>query len=46
MTVIAYVFPKLQTVKEIVRRMFRWPRFRTHFDSQDVKASETLMKSA
>ena len=45
MTLIAYLFPKLRTVKDMIRRMFRYPR-RAPFDSRHVKASQILMKSA
>ena len=40
------VFPKLKTVKDVVRQMSKEPRFRTPFDSQQVKGSQTLVKSA
>ena len=46
MTLITYVFLKLQTVKDMVREMFKPPRFRALFDSQHLKAPQTLMKSA
>ena len=46
MTFIANVFPKLWNVKDMVRQMFGQSRFRTPFDSEHVKASQTLMKSA
>ena len=39
------LFPKLRTVKDMIRRMFRYPR-RAPFDSRHVKASQILMKSA
>ena len=42
--VIANVFPKLQTVKDLVRPLKR--RFRTSFNSQHVKGSQRLVKSA
>ena len=42
---IANVFPKLETVKTLVRPLFKKCRFRTRFDSQHVKASEVLVKS-
>ena len=46
MTVIAYVFPKLQAAKDQwVRPMSKKPRFSTLFNSQHVKASQTLVKS-
>ena len=40
MIIIANVFPKLQTVKNFVRRLSKKLRFRTRFDSQRVKASQ------
>ena len=46
MTVIANVFPKLQTVKDLVRPCSKKCRFRTPFDSQYVKASLERVKSA
>ena len=46
MIFIAVVFPKLQTVKDVVRPCFKKCRFRTHFDSQYVKASLERVKSA
>ena len=45
MRFIADAFPKLQTVKYMVRRMFGEPRFRPGLDNEHVKASHTLMKS-
>ena len=44
--VIGNVFPKLQTVKSLVRPFSKKPCFRTPFDSQHVKASNVLAKSA
>ena len=44
MTFVAYVFSKLQTVKDMARRMFRYSLFRTPFYNQHVKASQTLVK--
>ena len=40
----ANVFPKLHTVKILVRPLFKKRRFRTRFDSQHVKASQILVK--
>ena len=42
MIVIANLFPKLQTVKILVRPLSKKRRFRTRFDSQHVKASKML----
>ena len=46
MTLIVYVFSKLQTVKDVVRQMSKRPGFRTPFDIQHAKGSGTLVKSA
>ena len=42
--VIANVFPKLETVKILVRPLSKKRCFRTRFDSQHVKASKILAK--
>ena len=39
MMVTANVFPKLETVKILVRPLSKKLRFRTRFDSEHVKAS-------
>ena len=44
MMVIANLFPKLQTVKILVRKLSQKRRFRTGFGSQHVKASQMLPK--
>ena len=44
--VIANVFPKLKTVKDLVRPLSKKRCFRTPFDSQHVKELQTLVKSA
>ena len=44
--VIANVFLKLRTVKDLVRPLFKKRRFKTSFDSHHVKGSQTLVKSA
>ena len=44
--VIANIFPKLQTVKDLVWAVSKKSRFRTSFDSQLAKVSQTLVKSA
>ena len=46
MTVIVYVFPKLQSAKEVVRQMSKMSRFRKPFDKRHSKWSQTLLKSA
>ena len=40
----ANVFPKLQIVKDFVTPFSKKRRFRTSFDSQHVKVSQTLVK--
>ena len=45
MIVIANVFPKLNTVKILLRPVSKKHCFRTRFDSQHVKALQILMKS-
>ena len=42
----ADVFPNFQTVKDLVRPLSKKCSFRTPFDSQHVKVSQTLVKSA
>ena len=46
MTPIAYIFLKLKTAKEMVRKMSKKPRFKTPFDSQHPKGYQTLLRSA
>ena len=46
MIVIAYVFPKLQTVKDLVKPLSRKRCFRTSLDSESVNGCQTLVKSA
>ena len=46
MSLIAYVFRKLHILKDIVRQMPWKLRFRTPFDSQHVKESQKIVKSA
>ena len=46
MTLIVYVFLKLQAAKEFVRPISKKHCFKTPFDSQQVKSSQKLMKSA
>ena len=40
----ANVFPKLQIAKDFVTPFSKKRRFRTSFDSQHVKVSQTLVK--
>ena len=46
MTLIVYVFPKLRTEKDVVRKMSKNPRSRAPFDSQHAKVCQTLLESA
>ena len=46
MIVIATLLRNLQAVKDLVRPLSKKYRLRTPFDSEDVKRSETLVKSA
>ena len=45
MIMIANVFPKLQTVKDLVKPLSSKRRFRTSFDSQHVNRWQTHLKS-
>ena len=44
--VIANVFPKLETVKDLVRGVSKRHHLRTFFESRHVKGSQTRLKSA
>ena len=46
MIVIATLFRKLKTVKDLVGPLFKKHRFRNSFDNQYVKESQSLVKSA
>ena len=46
MIVRANVISILQTIKDLVGPLSKKRRFRTYFDSQQVKGSESLVKSA
>ena len=46
MTLIAYVFSKLRTAKDVVRKMSKIPCSKAPFDSQHSKSLQTLLKSA
>ena len=46
MIVMGNVFQKLQAVKELVRPLSKKRCFRTPFDSQHFKGSQTLVKLA
>ena len=39
MTLVFYVFPKLETAKNVVGKISKKTRFKTPFDSQHVKGS-------
>ena len=41
MTIIAYVFPKLQTAKDAVREVSKKSRFRRNFDKLHGKRSKS-----
>ena len=43
MTLIAYILPKLQTGKDVVRQMSKKSRFIRPYDKQHVKRSQTLI---
>ena len=45
MTLIAYVFPKLRTPKDVVREMSKKSRFRGPLNRQHGKRTETLFQS-
>ena len=42
----SYVFPKLQTMKDVVRQMSKKSGLRRPFDKEHDKRSQTLLKSA
>ena len=44
MTVIAYVFPKLPTTKNLLRQMFKSSRFREPVDRRHGKWAEALIQ--
>ena len=46
MIVITNIFPQLKTVKDVLRQISEKPCFRKPFDSQHVKGSQRLVKSA
>ena len=46
MNVIPTLLLKLQTVKDLVKPLSKKQHFRTPFDNQHVKASQTLVKFA
>ena len=45
MTLIAYLFSKLQTAKHVVRQMSKKSRFSSLFNKQHATRSQTLLKS-
>ena len=45
MTLIAYLFPKLHTPKNVVRYMSKKSRFKGPFDRQHGKRVQTLLRS-
>ena len=44
-SLIAYIFWKSCTAKDMVRKISKKPRFRIHFGSKHVKGSQILLKS-
>ena len=46
MTLIPNVFPKIRTAKDVVRKISKKARFRTQFNSEHTKVSQTLLKLA
>ena len=44
-TLIAYVFPKLPTTKNLLRQMSKSSRFREHVDRRHGKWAEALIQS-
>ena len=46
MTLIAYIFPKLRTANDVVKKIYEMSCFRTPSDSHDVKGFQRLLKSA
>ena len=46
MTLIGYLFPKIRTAKDVVRKVSKNALFRRPLNKQHVKRSETLAKSA
>ena len=46
MTLIAYIFAKLQTAKDLIRPLSRKWGYRTPFDSEYAKGYQTLLKCA
>ena len=45
MTLLAYLFPKLRTPKNVVRYMSKKSRFKVPFDRQHGKRVQTLLRS-
>ena len=45
MTIIADVFLKLETAKDVVKQLSQEPRFRTPSEIEHVKGSQILVKS-
>ena len=44
MPLTAYVYPKLQIVKDVVKQMFKKSRSRRPFDRRHCKRTQTLLK--
>ena len=45
MILIVYVSLKVWIVKDVIKQMFKQPRFGTPFKNQHVKGSQTIVKS-
>ena len=45
-TIIAYVFPRVRTAKDVVRQMFKKTPFRRPLEKEHSKQSQTLLKFA
>ena len=46
MVLIAYVFLKIQTAKDLIKEICKNPYFRTPLDSQHINTSQRLVKCA
>ena len=46
MILMAYIFPKLRTAKDVVREMSKKSRFKRTFNNQNGKQSQTLLRFA
>ena len=46
MTLIVYVFRKMETAKDLIKQMSKKPWFTTPFERQRLNGSQTLVESA